>query len=200
MANEHMTKVFFVRHAEVNYENHDDMSRELSEKGLRDRKLVTSFLMDKNIHTVLSSPYKRAVDTVRDFAESKGMDITVVESFKERKVAQVWIEDFDAYCKRQWEDFTYKLAGGECLKEVQDRNIAALQTVLSKYSGKNIVIGSHGFALSTILHYYDATFGYSDYATIRPLMPWIAEFIFEEHVCVAIRKHNVLESQAEKLQ
>lgn len=40
-------------------------------KGLRDRTLVTEFLMDKQIDAVLSSPYKRAMDTVRDFAEKK---------------------------------------------------------------------------------------------------------------------------------
>lgn len=43
------TTVYFVRRAEPNYENHDDMSRELSSKGLQDRKLVTAFLLDKQI-------------------------------------------------------------------------------------------------------------------------------------------------------
>ena len=42
-----MTTIYFVRHAQPNYENHDDMSRELSEKGLRDRALVTDFLRDR---------------------------------------------------------------------------------------------------------------------------------------------------------
>ena len=59
------TTVFFVRHAEPNYKNHDDRSRELSEKGLKDRGLVTEFFADKQVDVVLSSPFKRAVDTVR---------------------------------------------------------------------------------------------------------------------------------------
>ena len=41
-----MTNVYFVRHAQPNYENHDDLTRELTEKGLQDRKLVTEFLRD----------------------------------------------------------------------------------------------------------------------------------------------------------
>ncbi len=32
---------------------------------------VTQFLSDKNISTVLSSPHKRAVDTIAHFADSK---------------------------------------------------------------------------------------------------------------------------------
>ena len=38
-----MTTVYFVRHAQPNYENHDDMLRELTAKGMEDRKLATRF-------------------------------------------------------------------------------------------------------------------------------------------------------------
>lgn len=162
-------------------------------KGLRDRTLVTEFLMDKQIDAVLSSPYKRAMDTVRDFAEKKAMEIIVVENFKERKVDSGWIEDFNSFCKKQWEDFYYKLSDGECLQEVQDRNIAALKGVLKDYSGKNIVIGSHGTALSTIINYFDKTFGYAEFNEIKCLMPWIVKFEFEENVCVRTRKYSLFE-------
>ena len=30
-----MTHIYFIRHAEPNYKNHDDLNRELTEKGLR---------------------------------------------------------------------------------------------------------------------------------------------------------------------
>ena len=128
-----ITTVYFVRHAEPNYENHDDMKRELSEKGLKDRKLVTEFLMDKEIQVVLSSPYKRAIDTVRDFAEKMAIDITTIDEFRGRRVDSQWIEDFNSFCKKQWKDFEYKLSDGECLREVQNRNILALEKVIDKY-------------------------------------------------------------------
>ena len=142
-----MTKVYFVRHAEPNYSNHDDKLRELSSKGMEDRKLVTQFLADKHIDVVLSSPYKRAVDTVKDFADRYGIEIDMIYDFRERKVDSGWIEDFTSFSKMQWSDFTYKLSDGECLQEVQVRNILALQQVLNKYAEKNIVVGSHGTAI-----------------------------------------------------
>ncbi len=186
-----MTTVYFVRHAEPNYENHDDISRELSEKGFRDRKRVTNFLTDKKIDVVLSSPYKRAVDTVREFAEISGLDITIVEDFRERRIDSQWIEDFHSFSKKQWEDFQYKLSDGECLAEVQKRNISALGRVLEQYKNKNIVVGSHGTALSTIINYYDKTFGYLDFEKIRCLMPWIVEFTFKDNECVKIQMHDL---------
>lgn len=188
-----MTTIYFVRHAEPNYNNHDDMSRELSEKGLRDRTLVTEFFKDKQIDVVLSSPFKRAVDTVREFAKRQGMEIELIEGFQERRVDSGWIEDFQSFCKKQWEDFDYKLSDGESLGEVQRRNIAALGDVLKRYAGKNIVVGSHGTALSTIINNYDKTFGYADFEEIRTLMPWVVRFSFEGEKCVEIRKYNLFE-------
>lgn len=187
------TTVYFVRHAEPNYENHDDRSRELSAKGLRDRRLVTQFLSGKAVSVVLSSPYKRAADTIREFAESRKLEIGMVEDFRERKIDTVWIEDFTEFCRKQWEDFSYKLSDGESLGEVQKRNVSALNKVLEQYEGKTIVVGSHGTALSTIINYYDRSFGYSDFEKIRALMPWVVKFVFRGKECVEIRQYNLFE-------
>lgn len=186
-----MTNVYFIRHAQPNYDNHDDMSRELSEKGLKDRALVTEFLQDKQIDAVLSSPFKRAVDTVGEFAEQQSFKVEIIEDFRERRIADCWVEDFRGFCKKQWEDFDYKMSDGECLREVQARNIEALKEALKKYAGKNVVVGSHGTALSTIINYYDNSFGHAQFEEIRGLMPWIVQFCFDGEECVQIRKYNV---------
>lgn len=174
-----MTTVFFIRHAEPNYDNHNDALRELSAKGLSDRKLVTRFLAGQRIDAVLSSPYKRAVDTVKEFADSFGFQIGLVDDFRERRIDSVWIENFEEFSKRQWRDFDFKQSDGECLRQVQERNIKALNGVLERYSGKTIAVGSHGTALSTIINYYNPAFSYDDFERIRGLMPWIVRFEFD---------------------
>ncbi len=186
-----MTKIYFVRHAEPDYSNHDDRTRELSRKGLIDREFVTEFLSDKQIDIVISSPFKRAVDTIKPFSEKYGFDIEIIEDFRERKVGTYWIKDFSDFSKKQWEDFDYKLSGGECLREVQERNIEALKYVLQKYPEKNIVIGCHGTALSTVINYYnyyDNSFDYYEFEKIKNIMPLIAEMEFDENAkCTDIR-------------
>ena len=186
-----ITNVYFVRHAEPNYENHNDQLRELTPKGMADRTLVTQFLADKHITVALSSPYKRSVDTIKDFTDKNSLTIELIDDFRERKIDSVWIEDFNAFAKHQWTDFTYKLSDGECLQEVQDRNITALNRALLKYSGQNIVIGSHGTALSTIINYYDKSFGYSDFEKVKKLMPWIVHFCFDGDTCIKIEKYDL---------
>lgn len=181
-----MTIIYFVRHAEPNYANHNDRLRELTEKGLQDRKLVTEFLRDKEIDVILSSPYKRSIDTIKEFADQEGYAIHTIEEFRERKVDSEWIEDFTSFAKQQWADFNYKRLDGETLGEVQNRNICALNEVLTKYPNQNIVIGSHGTALSTIINYYDSKFGYEAFEEIRGLMPWVVKMTFEGTQCTSI--------------
>jgi len=186
-----MTIIYFVRHAQPNFNNHDDLTRELTAQGLKDSKLVTEFLWDKGIDVILSSPYRRAVDTIKGFADAKKIEIECIDDFRERKVGSAWIKDFDSFCRQQWENFDFKLSEGESLREVQKRNINALNRILETYKGKNVVIGSHGTALSTIINYYDASFGYDEFEKIKGLMPWVVEFSFEQNICLKIQTYDV---------
>jgi len=186
-----MTTVYFVRHAESDRSTIEDRSRPLTAKGQADCALVSEFLHDKNIDVVLSSPYKRAVDTITDFAESLGMTIHEVEGFRERERA--WMEDMRPYTKKQWADFSYKHPGGESLAEVQERNVAALNDVLDRHKNKNIVIGTHGMALSTIINFYDKNYGFDDWMEMVFVNPWVAKLVFEDYDCVEIEKIDLFE-------
>lgn len=194
-----LTSVYFVRHAEPNYENHDDRLRELSEKGLEDRKLVTEYFSDIPVDIVLSSPFKRAVDTVSDFADTYGYEIEKIENFRERKVGSGWIDNFYDFSKKQWEDFDYKLSDGETLREVQNRNISALMEVLARYEGKTVVVGSHGTALCTMINFFRDDFGFDGFESMRTLMPWIVCFYFEGQECVKIESYDVFTKQVKEL-
>ena len=183
-----MTTVYFVRHAQPNYENHDDLTRELTEKGLQDRMKVVEVLREIPVHAVLSSPYKRAVDTVQPLADQRGLSVVTDADFRERKVGDGWLEDFTSFAKLQWANFDFALEHGESLRQVQVRNAAALERALARYDGKTIVIGSHGTALSSLVEYYVPGFGYEGFDRIRNIMPWVVRFTFEGRNCIGVEE------------
>lgn len=174
-----MNKVYFVRHAKPDFTVEDDLLRPLSEEGINASKKVTKYLNDKNITKVYSSPYKRSVDTIKNFADVNNLNIELVEDFRERKVSNSWIKDFNSFAEKQWKDFNYSLEDGENLREVQDRNIEALHKLLNENINENILIGTHGTALSTIINYYDNTFNYKDFNMIKYIMPLIVVIKFQ---------------------
>ena len=196
-----MTTIYFVRHAEPDFSIKDERMRSLTPKGRRDTALVTDFLADKNINAAVCSPYRRSIDTILPFTEKAGLEIELIEDLKERKIGEIekafgsrgekeniWLDNFNDFAKKQWEDFTYKLHGGECLAEVQERNIAALNGVLKKYGGKNIVLGTHGTALSVMINYYDETYGYSNFSAIAGIFPWVVKMEFDGINCMSMMK------------
>ncbi|MFR3566966.1 MAG: histidine phosphatase family protein [Paraclostridium sordellii] len=179
-----MNKIYFVRHAKPDFSVHDDLTRPLTDKGIIDSKNICEFLKEKSINKIYSSSYKRAIDTLKELAQNLNIKIEVVDDFRERKISNIWIEDFNKFSKSQWENFEYKLNDGESLNEVQSRNIKALHKILNENSNQNIVIGTHGTALSTIINYYDKTFDYLSFTKIKDVIPFI--------VCMEFEKTNVL--------
>lgn len=183
-----MRKVYFVRHAKPDFSVKDDFTRPLLQSSLSDCKKITKFLLNKNITKIFSSPYKRSIDTIKDLANSLNLKINYVYDFRERKIDNIWIENFNEFSKKQWNDFDYKLSNGESLKEVQKRNIEALVKILDENSDENIVIGTHGTALSTIINYFDNKFNYNEFEKIKSIMPFIVCFTFDKGNVISIEK------------
>ena len=186
-----MTRVYFIRHAESDTSVRDGRIRPLTPKGFADRKLVTNFLKGKNIDIVLSSPFKRAVDTVADFANKNNFEIEIIDDFREQKSSSGMGRNNPKhylFLKHQWEDFAYSLSEGECLLEVQERNVSALNEVLMRYKDKSIAIGTHGTALSTIINYYDETYDFDDFMAMVHILPWVVKMDFDGNDCISIQK------------
>lgn len=186
-----MTTVYFIRHAEPNYENHDDLSRELSPKGLQSSKELVNSFAGIQIDAFYSSPYLRAVDTIKPLADSRGRSIHLIPDFRERKITDHWIEDFTGFTEKQWADFHYHLPGGESLFMVQERNIRALEDLLQAHPDQTILIGTHGTALSTIINYYKPDFQLADFHRIKGVFPWIVEGEFQGTSCLSIMERKM---------
>lgn len=174
-----MTRIYFVRHAEPDRSVHDDRLRPLTEEGLRDSLEVTRLLNNKNIDFLISSPYKRSMDTIGDLAKTLGKEIFTDDDLRERNAGSWHGDNFLEYIKNQWADFNYHIKDGESLNEVQERNIRALKKVLSSHKGKNIVIATHGTALSTILNFYYPQYDFECFMKIIDFMPFVIRLDFE---------------------
>ncbi|NGM83484.1 histidine phosphatase family protein [Paenibacillus sp. 7124] len=184
------TNVYFVRHAQSDHTVHNEELRPLTVKGLADTKLVTVVLRDKDISVVFSSPYQRTMDTVKDLAEYLKLKVKSIDGLRERFVGE-WVEDFKQYSKNQWDDFDYKLDGGESLREAQERNMNALLKIIRENEGSNIVIGTHGTALSTIINYYNKDYGYNDFWNIIDRMPYIVRFQYQGEEVISIEEIEI---------
>ena len=171
-----MTNIYFVRHAQPDYAFADAAKRPLTEEGERDTLKVVEAMKDIRIDYAVSSPYKRSFDTIKQTADEHGLDIAIDERLHER-INGKNSNNLEMFRKR-WADLSYSESDGECLQSVMDRNIAAVNDILDSHRDENIMVGTHGTALSTILHYYDNSFGVDDFMRLIDFMPYIIRLGF----------------------
>ncbi len=188
-----MTKIYFVRHAQSDWRSGPDRERGLTAEALEDRRVVLAFLRDKPVDAFYCSPYRRSMDTIQEAADYFGLPIHTDERLRERAAAPGGncLELF----QKRWSDFGWHEPGGECLRSVQSRNIAALTDILTANPGKTLVIGTHGTALSTILNHFDPSFGCDDFMRIINWMPYIVELDFEGTAPLSETEHVHVEKE-----
>lgn len=174
------TTIYLIRHSKVDF-IHDEYSRPLSENGKSSVLKLTEMFKDHKVSKVISSPYIRAIHTIENIAKDKGLIVGIMDDFRERTVASknIELDDFIAFTKNQWDNFDYHLEDGESLNEVQHRGINALNEVLKKYKGENIIIGTHGTILGAILNYFDKKYNYEFWKSMK--MPDVFKLTFNDN-------------------
>lgn len=155
-----ITTIYLVRHAHSVY-TADERGRPLSSCGLEDASRVTQILSQVKIDSVISSPYKRAVETVEGISKNKRTDIIIKEGFKERELSSNPVKDFESAITKVWQDESFAWEGGESNIAAQKRGVTALLELLEKDKGKNIAVGTHGNIMVLIMNYFDKSYDFS---------------------------------------
>ena len=168
-----MTEIYFIRHAQSDRACHDDRTRPLTQEGFNDSEKLAEILKDKDITHIISSPYTRTLQTVEGLAKTLGLKTETLEDLRERHAGKWHGDRFFDFIEKQWADFDYRIEGGESLREVQTRNINALDGLLKKYKDETFAIATHGTALSTVLNYFYPKYGFEEFLKIADLMPLV---------------------------
>lgn len=188
-----MTKVYFVRHAQPEHAWEDDRTRPLTQEGQEDSAMVLEFLKDKKIDKFYCSPYKRSMDTIVAAASYFEKEIITDERLREREKGPNG--NNHGMFQKRWADHDYHEEGGESIAMVQNRNMEALNEILSANQDNEIVIGTHGTALSTILNCYDSSFGCEDFLRMIDWMPYVVELDFEGDKFLSKQEHCYVQKE-----
>jgi 2,3-bisphosphoglycerate-dependent phosphoglycerate mutase len=177
--------MYFVRHAHSTY-TPDEVGRPLSERGLVDAEKVTELLKKEEIDMVISSPYKRAIQTVEGIAKFLGKEVVIENGFKERTLAEKPVEDFNQAITKVWEDVHFSWEGGESNILAQERGVKTTFRILEKYEGKSIVIGTHGNIMVLIMNHFDHQYDFYFWKKLD--MPDIYKLTFEQKKLIDVQR------------
>jgi 2,3-bisphosphoglycerate-dependent phosphoglycerate mutase len=170
------TEICFVRHAHSTY-TPEELTRPLSEKGMRDARRVARILESENLDHVVSSPYLRAIQTVKGTAASLNQDVILIDGFKERLLSSEPLDDFQGAIRKVWEEPSFQWEGGESNVDAQKRGVAAMLELLKEYEGKRVAVGTHGNIMVLIMHHFDPRYGLAFWESLD--MPDVYRLTFD---------------------
>jgi 2,3-bisphosphoglycerate-dependent phosphoglycerate mutase len=149
-----MTTLVLVRHAQSAPDpalpEHD---WPLSETGKRQAAELAPVLADLGVDALASSPFPRAVETLRPYAEASGLEIAIDEDLRERRLG-AWMPDpadVEAAVRQMHADLDFQREGGESGRACVARFETALARVVAANPGRTVAVGSHGGVLGHLI-------------------------------------------------
>lgn len=129
----------------------DDPERPLTAAGVAASELLADELASMNPTAVVSSPYRRAVETVAPAARRAGLEVTTRWELREWDSGLEPTSDYAVHYERSWADPDFARPGAESLRQLTARAIAAVERLAVEHVGGVVLVGSHGTFVSRLL-------------------------------------------------
>ncbi|MBD7963844.1 histidine phosphatase family protein [Fictibacillus norfolkensis] len=134
----------------------------LTAEGKQQAKELATFLEGQLYDCVVSSPFKRAIDTIKPFAELSEQSIKIDERLAERILSAEADPNWRSNLERTYIDEHLKFPGGESTFEAKQR-ISSFINDLQTESYKSVLIVTHGNLLSLMINLFDPSFGFKEW-------------------------------------
>jgi probable phosphoglycerate mutase len=131
----------------------------LTEKGIRQAQLLADALVNVELEAIYSSSSGRTVQTARILSEARDIPVIPMDELREINLGEweghVFSEvekSFPVEYKNFWEfPHLYTPVGGETFSQLRQRVGGALQAIVRRHEGKNVLVVTHAVALKMIM-------------------------------------------------
>ena len=117
-----------------------------------------------------SSPYLRALDTIRPYCDSAGLDIQTDPDLAERqlKLFDLWLpfDELIHHLRLSFENWDYKMEGGESLNDTQRRALRGLRKI-AQSNFERPIVAAHGNLIAAVLGAIDPDFGFEQWRAMN---------------------------------
>jgi 2,3-bisphosphoglycerate-dependent phosphoglycerate mutase len=153
-----MKTIYIVRHA-----NAEGQPKEacLTIEGKQQSEQLAQFFSLKPIDKIYSSPFLRAIETIRPLAESRNIFVIQDERLSERVLSNRNFADWKEKLKWSFEDFDLVFEGGESSQSGFERAVSIVEEVI-RNDDRQIVLVTHGNLMTLILRYFNEKVGINE--------------------------------------
>ncbi|MDM5236608.1 MULTISPECIES: histidine phosphatase family protein [Bacillus cereus group] len=175
-----MKKIIVIRHCSATGQERD---AELTVTGKNQANILATFLLENHLQIdhIISSPFVRAIDSIRPYALQTKLSIQEDERLAERVLSDAPMDDWMQKLESTFTNIDIAFSGGESTKQAMDRAISLIQDILKLEHDTTLLI-THGNLLTLILKHFDSTIGFSEWKTLTN--PDMYEITIDEHYII----------------
>ena len=177
-------KLFLIRHGKAEMEG-SDRERILDKDGIIQAtslcKKIKSQFQDKSVR-LISSPFKRAIQTIEKLSEDFHVKIEENSSLEEINIGKDKNLSKHEIIKKMWDDENFKVENGSSQSAHIEQIKVELNKILNDFYEKdyNLILVSHGNSIGIILKYFlNQKFTFDDWKNIS--MPDMYSVSFDEN-------------------
>ncbi len=130
----------------------------LTKEGIEQVKRAAAQLREKKVDMIFCSQFPRAVETAEIFSKMLTVPVTVDNRLREHEMGVFDGKDDKSYVRSfadLEERYYKKVEGGESFEEMEKRVMEFVNYLNRKYSGKQIIIVTHGDVLRAMARFFD---------------------------------------------
>jgi 2,3-bisphosphoglycerate-dependent phosphoglycerate mutase len=156
-----MSLIFLVRHCQTTGQEPD---APLTALGDEQAHALAAFLLPLDIERIVASPYRRAVQSIAPFAQTRGLTIETDARLRERTLSPTPDDVPATFYSRTFTEPELALPGGESSREAGDRAEAVLNE--ARAGGRTTALISHGNLLALLLDRYRTPLGFDGWRAL----------------------------------
>lgn len=157
-----MQSIYLIRHAKATGQ---EPHAELTNEGLRQAEKLANMLAHHTITYIVSSPWKRAVQTAMPLGIATLQHIHTDERLQERILSSLDLSNWMDVLKRTYDDVDWVEEGGESSRAAAARGMVLLEELWSRPEQHGAVV-THGNLLSLLIRQYEPSFGYEEWTKL----------------------------------
>ncbi|WP_051508710.1 histidine phosphatase family protein [Sporosarcina sp. D27] len=157
-----LKKLYLTRHCEAVGQAHD---AQLTKQGMQQAEVLADFFSTIQVDRIISSPYKRAIQSISPFKMKTGVPLETDERLTERVLSNENLEDWFEKLEASFEDMELRYAGGESSLEAMKRIIEVLEEIIQS-DVETSIVATHGNLLSLALMHYGGDFGFENWKNL----------------------------------
>ena len=162
-----MKTIYLICHAQSTGQQPDGDLTELGKKQAQD---LIARLSSIDPDGAYSSPYLRALDTIRPYCDSAGLDIQTDPDLAERQLKpfDLWLpfDELMHHLRLSFENWDYKMEGGETLNDTKGRALRGLRKI-GRSDFERPIVAAHGNLIAAVLGAIDPDFGFEQWRAMK---------------------------------